>query len=119
MDPRTLATFYGGIRVAIGIGLFLAPTKLGRTWIGDDAEAGGTRTAMRALGARDVVIGAGLLDALGADKPVARWVEAGMAADLADAVASLIGEGERSSLAVLMAGSGVALGAYVRSQLDV
>lgn len=118
MDARLLAQLYGGARVAIGAALLLAPTLTGRGWIGEDAEAPGTRVALRALGARDLVIGAGLLEALGGDKPTARWIEAGMASDLTDAIVSALGEGERTTLAVAMAAGGVALGAFVRSQLD-
>ncbi|MDX1619992.1 MAG: hypothetical protein R3320_03320, partial [Nitriliruptorales bacterium] len=118
VDARLLAKLYGGARVVIGAALLLAPTQTARGWIGDDAEAPGTRVALRALGARDLVLGAGLLEALGRDKPVVRWLEAGMASDLTDAVVSATGEGERTSLAIAMAASGVALGAYVRSQLD-
>ncbi|MDX1658127.1 MAG: hypothetical protein R3343_04850 [Nitriliruptorales bacterium] len=118
MDARLLAKLYGGARVVIGAALLAAPTLAGRGWIGDDAEAPGTRVALRALGARDVVLGAGLVEALGRDKPVARWVEAGMLSDLADALVSIAGEGERTTLAIAMAASGVATGAWIRSQLD-
>lgn len=117
MDVRALAKLYGGARVVIGTAIVLAPTTVARGWIGADAESGGTRTVLRALGARDLAIGAGLFDALGRDQPVERWLEAGILSDLVDAVASLLGESERSTLAVLMAASGVGLGTYIRSQL--
>ena len=59
VDNRAL--FVGGIRVAIGAGLVLAPSLSARLWAG---KAGDTPTGQmfaRAIGGRDVVLGALLM----------------------------------------------------------
>lgn len=117
MDARLLAKLYGGARFAVGAALLLTPTLAARPWIGADADRDGTRVVLRALGIRDLALGAGLIDALANDRPVGPWLDAGTSADLVDAVASAAVGRERSPLAILTALSGAGMGIYLRSRL--
>lgn len=77
-------------RVAIGLALAVAPRRLGRLWLGDAVEQAGTRVVLRSMAARDAVLGAGALLALRRGRPVRGWIEAGVAADAADLLATLV-----------------------------
>jgi hypothetical protein len=110
-------------RVAVGGALIAAPDVATRRWLGEvHEEDPGRAIAVRGLGARDVVLGVGLLVALrsGTDARVAsRWVEAGIVADLADAAATLAAgvsdAGRTASTAVALGAAGT--GAVVRAGL--
>lgn len=124
MEPKSLARALAGGRVAIGLALFVAPAAAGRAWLGDAVDDAGGRIAVRALGARDVVLGVGTWTALDtdADLPGApRWLEAGAAADLADATAVALSR--RGRPAPVVAGSiaiatgAAALALWVRGAL--
>lgn len=90
MDPRLVARVLAGARALIGAALVVAPGAAGRGWIGSDADRPGTEVALRGLGARDLAIGLGTLEALEAGRPVRRWLEAGALADLGDATAMAV-----------------------------
>jgi hypothetical protein len=53
--------------------------------IGDDVERPPVALLVRAVGARDIVVGSGALLALANGQPARTWLQAGIAADLADA----------------------------------
>ena len=92
MSPKTTATGFAVSRVVFGLGLVLAPGRAGASWIGRKAAARPqTQVFARALGARDVVLGAGALRALTQDKrDVARlWVMGAAVADSTDVLAAL------------------------------
>jgi hypothetical protein len=72
-------------RVAFGAGMILAPRRVAHAWIGDDADRPPVELLVRAVGARDIVIGAGAIAALAGNQPAKTWLRAGVAADLADA----------------------------------
>ncbi len=90
-QARRLAQALAGLRGLIGVVAFLAPARALKPWVGEGAgsDAGG-RLLGRALGGRDVALGAGALLALNYDTPVRGWIEAGGLADTADAVATLV-----------------------------
>ncbi len=90
MDERGLARSNAIGRGLFGAGLVIAPGLAARHWIGDDASGGGVKVVMRALGIRDLVLGAGLLWALSNDEPIHAWVTGGAAADAVDAVATAV-----------------------------
>jgi hypothetical protein len=90
MNPKRLAAALAGGRVALGIGLALAPRRLGRTWIGEDATLPGGVVAVRATGVRDVAVGLGLLVALRRGRPLRGWLEAGAVTDMGDLVFTLL-----------------------------
>jgi putative Ca2+/H+ antiporter (TMEM165/GDT1 family) len=92
MSPKTAATGFAVSRVVFGLGLALAPGRAGASWIGRKAAARPqTQIFARALGARDVVLGAGALRALRRDdRDVARLLVMGAAAaDGTDVLAAL------------------------------
>jgi hypothetical protein len=118
LAARALATG----RIAVGLGLFIAPKRLSRMWLGREADGQFVTAVVRGLGARDVAIGVGTIVALSGDEPtedVERWVEAGIVGDLGDAVGTLLtGRRDRDRMVILGIAGGAALaGAFVRRQL--
>ena len=57
MSPLDAARANGYGRIALGLGLILAPRAATRAWLGDDADRPGANALARMLGARDVVLG--------------------------------------------------------------
>jgi hypothetical protein len=115
MDARTLAKTNGIGRALLGASMVVAPTITGRLWIGDDGEGPATKVLGRALGIRDVVIGAGLIQALDARAPTRGWIAAAAAADAIDAGATLLNWRDlppvgRALVLALAAGSAVQMG---------
>lgn len=109
MDARLLARLLACGRIGIGIALFAAPRTAARAWLGHEVTPAAGLMA-RGLGARDLAIGVGQLVALDSDRDVDPWIDAGVAADAADATAALLGRRELPNKAV--AGTAVvALGA--------
>lgn len=99
-------------RIAVGAVLVAVPHASTRAWLGEaDADDTGRAVAVRGLGARDILLGVGALVALrpgGSRREAARWIEAGVVADLADAGATIVaGVSEPGRAASL----GMALGA--------
>lgn len=90
-SPRTLATLVATGRVGIGAALFVAPARFGRPWLGAPAETGGGGAAVRALGVRDLALGAlttlSLAGRLGSPATAAALVATSGLCDLADGVA--------------------------------
>ena len=84
-------------RVAMGAALALAPGLAGRAWLGAAAAEPATKVALRSMGARDAIIGAGALLARRRGRPVRGWLEAGAASDLADLIGTLLA-GDRLAL---------------------
>lgn len=89
VDDRELARMLGLARVALGIASFIAPTRFVRIWTGERSDAAVTTMAVRGLGARDVAIGVGLLNAIENDGSARGWLEASALSDAADAVGTL------------------------------
>ena len=89
VEDRDLARMIGLARVAIGIASFLAPTRFARLWTGERSDAAITPMAIRGLGARDVAIGIGLLNAIENGGSTRGWLEASALSDASDAVATL------------------------------
>jgi hypothetical protein len=88
-------------RVMIGAAMFAAPDLVAAQWVGDDARTPGARVIVRALGARDAVLGAGTLAAAGDRAELRRWLIASSASDAADFVATLAGPRSPVRTAVL------------------
>lgn len=112
-QARQAARALAGARVALGILAFLAPTVPARPWVGEEAKRRSVHLFSRALGARDIALGAGLLLT---DGPIRGWVEAGGLADSGDVVATLLGwkaAPRIGRLAVLLAAGGSAVAARV------
>lgn len=91
VNLRTAATAIALGRVVLGAALLVAPERIGRSWIGPVGTERSVEVMARAVGARDVAIGAGGAAALLAGDDSARaWLAAAAAADLADLVATLL-----------------------------
>lgn len=91
MEDRELATLLGWTRVGAGIAFTLAPAKASKLWMGQNVDSVYTRMAGRSLGARDLALGIGLLQAIRRGTPARGWLEAGVLADAVDALGSARG----------------------------
>ena len=119
MDVAALAKAQAVNRVAMGTGLILAPGIVGRVWSASEARDDRTKVMARALGVRDLALGAaGLLALRDGD---ATWTQRAFAAQAAaDAVdvAAIIGAGsalplgKRLSGGLLAGGSAAVAAAY-------
>ncbi len=113
MNPSALARANALGRIGIGIGLVARPHRLTGAWIGADARRPGAQVLTRALGMRDLVIGAGTITASGAEQR--RWLAAALIADATDLTVTLTAGSalplRGRVLVSLAAASGVALGA--------
>ena len=87
MRPSTLAIAFGAGRVLVGAALLATPGPITRAWVGDDGAP--AQLLGRCLGARDAVIGAGLVAAVAHDRDPALWLAGSVLADAADATSTL------------------------------
>lgn len=123
MKPRTLAQLLAAGRVGIGLTLLASPAVVTRHWVGEaEGDRLGTRVMAAGLGARDLVIGAGVLASLGSADG-RRWLVASAASDLGDLIATLRSRGElpTASLAgtMIVAGGSALAGAWLAAQADL
>lgn len=123
IDHHFVARILAMGRVGIGLAMVVAPRRFGRTWIGIPATTGGGKVALRATGARDIVIGIGTVRALDAGDPdVRQWVTAAGVCDLADSAATLLSFGSlprRTRVVSLIVAAGSAAAAFAaRDHLD-
>jgi hypothetical protein len=119
---RSLARLHAAGRVAMGVGLMLAPARIGGAWVGSVGERPEAQVITAAVGARDLGIGAGVLVALAQGSGARPWIAAGVVADAADLVATLRGRGALppravAGVAVIAAGS-VAFGLRALRSVD-
>ncbi len=101
MDDRDTARMLAWARIGIGSVLFLLPRISARLWTGREQATFPTSMMVRALGARDVIIGAGLAAALESGRPTSPWLQAGAAADASDALGTMGSVGELGKLRAL------------------
>lgn len=99
MDARMLTRLLACGRIGVGLALFAAPRTAARAWLGHEVSPAAGLLA-RGLGARDLAIGVGQLVALDGGRDVDPWLDAGIAADAADATAAVLGRRELPSRAV-------------------
>jgi hypothetical protein len=87
----TLARLAGITRICLGAAFVVAPHASARPWVGAGADSAGAQLLTRSMGIRDLLLGAGLLQALNqADhRAAARWLSYGAAAGVIDAGATL------------------------------
>jgi len=120
MDVATLARNQSFNRIAMGFGLVLAPGLLARVWVGSAAGDSRAKVLARALGIRDLALGAAGVLALREDDR--QWVRrafvAQALADAIDFVALVAGRDvPRASRLIggtLAAGSAALAAAYAR-----
>jgi hypothetical protein len=122
MTARTLARLQAAGRIVAGGGIALAPGAVAGAWTGGVAASREGQVLAVGLGARDVAIAVGTLNALGSRRGAAAWLRAGIAADAADLLATLRARDTLPPLAlpavVAIAGGSVLLGAYLQAALD-
>ena len=123
VDHRSVARITAAGRVAIGTALLAAPQLVTRGWVGADGSTAGGKLLARGLGARDLVLGLGVINALDRGDPGARdWVRASALADVGDAVATVLAFRhlpKRSAFGVLLIAGGAAVAGFVAAdQLD-
>src|SRR5215212_12193608 len=82
---RILAVVISLGRFLFGVAFIAKPTLMERAWIGKQARLPGAQLLARAVGARDLVLGLGGLQALTRDDGSARsWLGAGAICDAVD-----------------------------------
>jgi hypothetical protein len=122
MSARALARFMAASRVAIGAGFVVQPGLAMRPWLGREASRPATVLLARALGARDLVLAAGALSALGERDSLRRWLAAALVADGTDFAVTLAARDELPprgrALVLAIAGTAVGLGALALVTLD-
>jgi hypothetical protein len=80
---------FGMTRVLFGVVASSVPEKIGSTWIGEDASRESSKVVFRALGLRDIALGAGMVEASVRDE-AAPWLAVAMLSDLGDFTATVI-----------------------------
>jgi hypothetical protein len=122
MSARDLARLYGAGRVALGAALLVAPRPLGALWLGPPGATPGGGVVLRALGVRDLVLGAMALHTLDHPEVAPRWQRTCAAVDAVDFAATAAARPALprigSVLVMGVAGAGAAMGAYLGSALQ-
>jgi hypothetical protein len=122
VKPRELARNQALGRLAIGVGMVLAPERIGMAWVGEVADRRGARVITRALGAREIGLGLGQARAARAGYGVRPWLLAGLVGDAVDLVTTARSREHLPWLGTVgvgaMAGASSVLGAYLLSALD-
>jgi hypothetical protein len=121
VDVVALARGLAINRMSFGVGLMLAPGLYARSWVGSAAaREDTTRVLARALGARDLALGAGGLLALRAGdvERGRRWFAAQGVTDVVDLLATVAARDvplpARIFAGTMAAGSAAIAAAYVR-----
>lgn len=123
MSPRLAMRAIGAGRLALGLGIVAAPVTFGRPWIGSAADDPGSQVALRALGARDALLGFMALHVSGADDPrvAARWSGAIALCDVVDGVSTIAAGNAalapRAPAVVVLALGSAAAGFAIAAQL--
>lgn len=89
MTPRDVVRAIQAGRVALGVGLLVAPRRSARVWIGDAARSSGVAVVSRAHGSREVVLGGLALHTAASGRVAARMQWALAACDAVDLVATV------------------------------
>lgn len=105
MSARDLARVLAAGRVAIGLGLLVAPRLSLSMWIGRDAAAGPMSAPARALGIREVVLGGLALHVVDRPRVAARMLRALAVCDGVDLLATLAVRRSLSPVAVAAIGA--------------
>jgi hypothetical protein len=122
VPPRDLARVLAAGRIAIGAGLLAAPRLTLGMWIGRDAAGRAVAPVGRALGVREVVLGAMLLHTLDRREVAVRWLRTLAACDAVDLVATVAARGALPApgraLIAAMASAGAAGQLWAARELD-
>jgi hypothetical protein len=119
---RQAAVAVAALRIAYGAALAIVPARTTRSWLGEDGERPGAGVALRALGAREIVLHAGAVAAAITDAPVRPWLIASIGGDCSDVAATFAGGSGLPDGApvktLAVAGGSAALSAAVVALLD-
>jgi hypothetical protein len=120
MDHRSIARISAAGRVAIGAALLAVPNLVTKGWTGDVGSTAGGKVLARALGARDLTLGLGVIGALDRGDARARdWIRASALSDTADAAATVLAYPQlprRSRFAILALAVGAAAAGFVAAE---
>jgi hypothetical protein len=120
MNARTVARIYAVGRAGIGAAVLVAPSPVGRPWLGRVADEAPGQVALRALGIRDLLLGAIALHV--ADRPGvgARTMGACAITDVVDCAVTLAARRKLPAGALgvaALAGAGAVTGLWLRATL--
>ncbi len=87
--PRALVVAVAAGRTALGAAALALPRLVARPWVGAPADPAPSVLG-RALGGRDLALGAGALTAAARPPELRRWALAGALADTADVLGTLL-----------------------------
>jgi hypothetical protein len=111
-----------GLRIAYGVGLIGAPSRLGRRWLGPASQTAPTQVPLQALGMREAALHTGAAwTALrgGALRP---WLAGSIAGDLTDIVTTIARRGQLPQGAAMatavVGGSSALLTALLYASVD-
>jgi len=110
MNTALTARLVAAGRIGFGVALILAPQRVTAPWLGRDAGRAGAQVVSRGLGARDLVLGAGVL--VVPEAQLRPWVAAAIVADAADLVATVAARDSLPLTGRMLVGA-VALGGAV------
>lgn len=88
-DLRKLAYGVGFMRTAIGVVAVVAPGLAMKMWLDADPASKKVKAMGLAVGARDVVLGLGTIQALQGQGVPATWLRFGALADTADGIGTI------------------------------
>jgi peptide-methionine (R)-S-oxide reductase len=120
MRPSSLAIAFGAGRALFGVAMLAAPAPIARSWVG--AHGAPASALTRALGGRDIAIGAGLALAAARGRDPSMWLAGGVLADTIDGIATVaagddIPHNGRVATAALAGGSAL-FGAWLARAVD-
>ena len=119
MDHRQLLRTIAAARIVAGTALLLVPGTAAAPWIGPASRDKGAKVMSRAMGARDVAIGAGTMTALANGLPARHWALAGAASDFVDGLATLVAIrhiGVRRAVPLLAVAATAGIASYVAAE---
>jgi hypothetical protein len=116
VNPKTGARALAGGRLALGLGLLLAPRAIGRSWVGEHAQRPAVQALLRSIGARDAVIGLIALHTLDHPEVGPRWQRTAAAIDAIDVAVTVAARSDLPPSGVagttLIAGAAALAGAH-------
>ena len=119
---RQTAVAVAAMRIAYGAALAIAPGRTTEKWLGKDSGRPTTGIALRALGAREIVLHGGAIAAAVGNAPVKPWLVASIGGDCSDVAATFAASRHVPDGAPLktlaVAGGSAALSAAVVALLD-
>lgn len=86
---RCVTALWGLLRIGLGVTALLAPRAASAVWVGPALPEPARAVLARALGGRDIALGAGTVAGAMSGRPMIAWIAAAGGADAVDAAATL------------------------------